>query len=57
MKFHIYFDKKLKDDNWVTDNLIKHNCDVTSPKACRFMLKTEAYIQWRKQYEQQRSKR
>ena len=57
MKFHIYFDKKLKDDNWVTDNLIKHNCDVTSPKACRFMLKTEAYIQWRKQYEHQRSKR
>lgn len=57
MKFHIFLDKKMKDDKWVTDTLVAHQCDPTSPKTCRFVLKTEAYMIWRKNYEQNRSKR
>lgn len=57
MKFHIFLDKKMKDDEWVIDVLTKHQCDPTSPKTCRFVLKTEAYIMWRKDYEEHRAKR
>lgn len=57
MKFHIFLDKKLKDDNWVSDILIKNNCDPTSPKTCKFVLKTEAYMIWRKNYDKQRAER
>jgi len=57
MKFHIYLDKKMKDEKWVADILISRKCDSNSPKTCRFVLKTEAYMLWRKDYEQSRSKR
>lgn len=57
MKFHIFLDKKMRDDQWVSKILIDNQCDLCSPKTCKFTLKTEAYMLWRKEYEQSRSKR
>lgn len=55
MKFHVFLDKKMKDDVWVSKILIDMEVDLCSPMTCKFVLKTEAYMLWRKEYEQTRS--
>lgn len=55
MKFQVYFNNKLKDSSWVHQILDEHQCDPSSPKVCQFVLKTQAYIIWRKNYERERS--